>query len=287
MDHRRRGRPRQRGDQRSRRRSRRCSEPSCARCSTHRRATSRRSRNAGASCCRCRRTCRRTARAKLVARLNGLFGGKLANESFMLSQAYLYGHVNDAAFTGEVIDGDFSTCATTSSRALWIRGVTSKSTPRATAPAKGQVSPGRTERRDRGAAGDQPDQGEWHNAMLSATASMVGSGWTDERDLRDMRAVLLGRWRRRRRRGDGRGRAGEVEHAGWPKEVERLARLARLEYEQQRKAAAKELGVRVSRARQHGRRVPRRATRSERTSTRRSRSSTPSTPWCSPATRRR
>jgi AAA domain len=47
-------------------------------------------------------------RALLVARVNGLFGGKLAPESFVLSQAYLYGRVNDnPAHRVEVIDGDF------------------------------------------------------------------------------------------------------------------------------------------------------------------------------------
>ena len=47
-------------------------------------------------------------RAMLVARVNGLFGGKLAPESFVLSQAYLYGSVNDnPAHRVEVIDGDF------------------------------------------------------------------------------------------------------------------------------------------------------------------------------------
>ena len=47
-------------------------------------------------------------RERLVARVNGLFGGKLAGESFVLSQAYLYGRVNDnPAHRVEVIDGDF------------------------------------------------------------------------------------------------------------------------------------------------------------------------------------
>ena len=34
-------------------------------------------------------------REKFVARINGLFGGKIAPESFVLSQAYLYGNVNN------------------------------------------------------------------------------------------------------------------------------------------------------------------------------------------------
>jgi Virulence-associated protein E-like domain len=47
-------------------------------------------------------------RKMLVARVNGLFGGKLAPESFNLSQAYLYGSVNgNPAHRAEVIDGDF------------------------------------------------------------------------------------------------------------------------------------------------------------------------------------
>ena len=46
-------------------------------------------------------------REKLVARINGLFGGKIAPESFVLSQAYLFGHVNNPDHRVEVVDGDF------------------------------------------------------------------------------------------------------------------------------------------------------------------------------------
>src|SRR5262249_47138954 len=47
-------------------------------------------------------------RAMLIARVNGLFGDKLASESFVLSQAYLYGSVNsNPAHRVEVINGDF------------------------------------------------------------------------------------------------------------------------------------------------------------------------------------
>ena len=45
-------------------------------------------------------------RDKLVARINGLFDGKIAPESFTLSQAYLFGHVNPDHRV-EVVDGDF------------------------------------------------------------------------------------------------------------------------------------------------------------------------------------
>ena len=47
-------------------------------------------------------------REKLVARVNGLFAGKLAPESFVLSQAYLYGSINNNPnHRVEVIDGKF------------------------------------------------------------------------------------------------------------------------------------------------------------------------------------
>ena len=46
-------------------------------------------------------------REKLVARINGLFGGKIAPESFVLSQAYLFGHVDNPDHRVAVVDGDF------------------------------------------------------------------------------------------------------------------------------------------------------------------------------------
>ena len=46
-------------------------------------------------------------RENLVARINGLFGGKIAPESFVLSQAYLFGHVDNPDHRVEVVDGDF------------------------------------------------------------------------------------------------------------------------------------------------------------------------------------
>ena len=44
-------------------------------------------------------------REKLVARINGLFAGQLAPESFTLSLSYLYGHLPGAEHRVEVIDG--------------------------------------------------------------------------------------------------------------------------------------------------------------------------------------
>jgi hypothetical protein len=48
------------------------------------------------------------ARAQMVARLNGLFGGVFSGESFALSQAYYYGSVNgNSAHRAEITEGDF------------------------------------------------------------------------------------------------------------------------------------------------------------------------------------
>jgi hypothetical protein len=46
-------------------------------------------------------------RAKLMARLNGIFGGVFAPESFTLSQSYYYGSVNNnAEHRAVIVDGD-------------------------------------------------------------------------------------------------------------------------------------------------------------------------------------
>jgi hypothetical protein len=47
------------------------------------------------------------AREKMVARINGLFDGQLAPESFVLSQAYLFGNVENPDHRAVVLDGDF------------------------------------------------------------------------------------------------------------------------------------------------------------------------------------
>lgn len=62
-------------------------------------------------------------RAKLLARINGLFGGILAGESFTLSQAYYYGSVNhNAAISASSSRASVSTCAATSMLARSVKG---------------------------------------------------------------------------------------------------------------------------------------------------------------------
>ena len=65
--------------------------------------------------CRCRRTYPPETREKLVARINGLFDGKLAPESFVLSQAYFYGSVTTIPTTASRWStATSSICGTTS-----------------------------------------------------------------------------------------------------------------------------------------------------------------------------
>ena len=155
-------------------------------------------------------------------------------------------------------------------------------------PARGRTdraAPGRTDAETMALLELSRKEGEWHNAMLSATASMVGRGWTDDRIYQTCAPYC---W-------DGEDDADVEEmvegaRAKWNipdgPAAERLARLTRLEYDQQRKAAAKELGVRVS---QLDSMVGACRTRdqTEDVDERDRGDSTPSTPWCSPATRRR
>ena len=136
----------------------------------------------------------------LVARVNGLFGGKLAPESFVLSQAYLYGRVNDnPAHRVEVIDGDFIDLRTDLDP-----GAIGKRQGRAGTPARrltDRAAPGRTDAEIMALLELSRKKGEWHNAMLRATASMVGRGWTDDRIYQTCAPYCWGGERTIRRRG--------------------------------------------------------------------------------------
>jgi hypothetical protein len=187
-------------------------------------------------------------RDSLVARVNGLFGGKLPSENFVLSQSFFYGCVNcNPTHRVEVVDGDF----------IDLR-------PDLDANAIGKPKPVRARKRPPRGGGQQGEdssatpkadimallalsqqEGKWHNAMLSATASMVGRGWTDERIYKTCAPYC---W-------DGEDDPDvevmvEGARAKWNipdgPAPERLARLPLLEYEQQREAAAKTLGLSCS-----------------------------------------
>jgi hypothetical protein len=87
--------------------------------------------------------------------------------------------------------------------------------------------------------------GKWHVSMRSATATMIGRGYTDA-EIRSACAPYC-------RDGFGDTDLDDFIDRGRSKwnvpdgaSVERLARLPSLKYDQQRKAVAKELGIRVS-----------------------------------------
>ena len=188
-------------------------------------------------------------RAMLVARVNGLFGGKLAPESFVLSQAYLYGSVNgNPAHRVEVIDGDFIDLRSDLDPGAIGKSPTDKGarpTGDRQGAAKDRAIPGRTDAEIMALLELSRKEGEWHDAMLSATASMVGRGWTDDRIYQTCAPYCWG--------GEDDPDVEEMVEGARAKwnipdgpAPERLARLTLLEYEQQRKATAKELGMRVS-----------------------------------------
>jgi hypothetical protein len=192
-------------------------------------------------------------RALLVARVNGLFDGKLAPESFDLSRSFLYGSVNaNPAHRVEVINGDFIDLRNDLDQGAIGRpptGKEAKPNP-AFVGASGQRGEG-------GSEGGHTDaeimtllersrhEHEWHNAMLSATASMVGRGWTNDQIYQTCAPYCWG--------GEDDADVEEMVEGARAKwnipdgpAAERLARLTLLEYDQQRKEAAKALGVRVA-----------------------------------------
>ena len=151
------------------------------------------------------------------------------------------------------------------------------------AAAKDRTIPGRTDAEIMALLELSRKDGEWHEAMLRATGSMVGRGWTDDRiyktcapycwggeddvDVEEMVEGARAKW--------------NVPDGPTP---ERLAQLTRFEYEQARKRPA-ELGMRVSVlddlvgacwTRDQADDIEEEIT-----------NSTPNMPWCSPATRRR
>jgi len=125
-------------------------------------------------------------RSQLVARVNWLFEGKLADESFNLSLAYLFGAVKDNPHhQAVVLDGDCIDLADDIAE---------------TGKRQGAEAPGAAA----GAAQDYSEddiiallvksqqEGQWHNAMLSATAWMVNKRWSDARIMAACAAAAIG-----------------------------------------------------------------------------------------------
>ena len=124
-------------------------------------------------------------RAEFVAVLNGILGGVAAGESFNLSHAFYYGSVNNnPAHRVEIVDGDFIDERPDLWKNKLFKQDTGKKTQSQAEATPPGVTPGRSEddiarllksSRRKGPGGE----GQWHNAMLQAVASMLGKGWTD------------------------------------------------------------------------------------------------------------
>ena len=125
--------------------------------------------------------------AKLVARINGLFQGQITDECFVISQAYLFGHLEGADHREEVIEGDcLDCCDNLDATAIF------KTTATPPTPAQVRVKsnddglstlklPAKVERLLTASCQRNADgKGQWHNSMLEATAVMVGGGWSDD-----------------------------------------------------------------------------------------------------------
>ena len=129
-------------------------------------------------------------RAQLVARVNGetLFNGEITNESFVLSQAYLYGHLPGADHHEVVIDGDFidqrrDLDAGALGKLVMLKGA--NYIKNAETRSGNYVSPCRSDEEifellKQSILRNRRGEKQWHNTMISATASMIGRGWSDQ-----------------------------------------------------------------------------------------------------------
>jgi hypothetical protein len=124
-------------------------------------------------------------RTLMVARLNGVLSGALAGESFDIARGYLYGKVGgNRDHRVVVLDGDFIDLCDDLDQ-----GAMGKPRPLRKDHVNLPAKSGEVWARDEAEiaalliqSGRLNASGErqWHNSMLSATASMVGKGWTDE-----------------------------------------------------------------------------------------------------------
>lgn len=120
-------------------------------------------------------------RVKLVAWVNGLFGGEIAPESFTLSQAFYYGSVDsNPAHRVEIIDGDFIDLRTDlDAGAIYKRGA-----PRASGAGRRSASP-----RAGGSRGAPPVV--TGDARLDAMIEDIRTGENYHESLRDLAFWLV------------------------------------------------------------------------------------------------
>jgi len=126
-------------------------------------------------------------RADLVAVLNGVLGGAIAPESFVLSTAYYYGYVGEGQHHRvEVLGGrHIDECGDLWGKRIYKQPKEGGAKAANSAPHKPGEAPGYDEADIRSmleqCRKSLPDgSGQWHNIMLAVTASLVSKGWTDK-----------------------------------------------------------------------------------------------------------
>lgn len=125
-------------------------------------------------------------RVELVAAINGVLGGVIAPESFVLSTAYYYGYVGDGEHHRvEVFEGRYVDACDD----LWQRRIykqpRGETKPAITLPTSPGVAPGYDDEQIQlmleECRKQLPDgSGQWHSIMLSVTSSLINKGWTDK-----------------------------------------------------------------------------------------------------------
>lgn len=117
--------------------------------------------------------CDKQHRAAYVARVNGLFGGRLAPESFALSQAFYYGSIKGQDATHiTVLDGD---CI---DQRRDIAEMFPQTKVVALNPKAGAATYSIADLDAMLVAYERSGEG-WHNSMVAITASLVSRGWSD------------------------------------------------------------------------------------------------------------
>ena len=213
-------------------------------------------------------------RVKLTARVNGLFNGALAGESFTLSQSYYYGHINNSDHRAVVIDdGDFIDLRTDlDATAVGKKGASFDNVVEFISRADGQRQDKRADPDLIYAAmcvipNDNLDWNEWNNmgmAIFNATnghqrGSEAFDVWSRKNPIYNQDRTRE-RWQHYFSSPPTEIGAGTIIQKanealpGWRalvglsidkvKEVIRLSALAPAQYEQQREEAAGQLGLR-------------------------------------------
>jgi hypothetical protein len=125
-------------------------------------------------------------RKKLVARVNGLFGGIFAGESFTLSQAYFFGAVNgNPEHKAEIVEGDFIDLRNDLDAGALGKGKKPKQAARGLSD-----DPHDTMTPDEELIADIKSGQVYHQSLLALAARWIGRGKTAEETIKYLRGLM-------------------------------------------------------------------------------------------------